>query len=91
MRANWFFRRNRCCYCCCRCCNTRTDSSSHVYTVYSLQHFADVPMHIYYGPGYTERNVMESMNEALHTLADGSELLHGTRQHCSSCSSRCSC
>ena len=89
MRVNWFFRRNRCC--CCRCGHVRTDSSSGIYTVYTLQHFADVPMQIYYGPGYTERNVLESMDEALHTLADTAETLQRTCGRCNSCNSCNSC
>jgi len=91
MRVNWFFRRNRCCGF--RCCQNRWNSSSGIYTVYTLQHFIDVPMQIYYGPGYTEGNIMESMDESLQTIANTAETLqyrYGQRTACNSCSS-CDC
>ena len=91
MRVKWFFRRNRCC--CCRCCryssrcNMQTHASSDVYTVYSVQHFANVPMHIHYGPGYTQHNVLESMDASLQTMADTAERMHSNcGQHTSCCS-----
>lgn len=90
MGLNWFFRRNRC-YCCCRCRNAQAVSTSSVYTVYSLQHFADVPMRIYYGPGYTERNVMEGMDDSLQTIADAAEMLQSNYRGSGSCRSCCSC
>ena len=91
MRVNWFFHRNRCCCCSCRCRNVQPHSSSGIYTVYSLQRFADVPMQIYYGPGYTERNVMEGMEESLQTIANTAEMLHNSVQRTDSCSSYGSC
>lgn len=91
MRVNWFFRRNRCCCCCCRCRNVQTDSSSGIYTVYALQHFADVPMQIYYGPGYTERNVLENMDDALQIIADSAEMLQNTVRRPNPCSSYSAC
>lgn len=90
MGFHWFFRRNRRC-CCCRCCNEQNHSTSSVYTVYSLQRFADVPMQIYYGPGYTERNVLEGMEESLQTIADTAEGLQRSCWQSGSCRSCCSC
>ena len=90
MGLNWFIRRNSRC-CCCRCRNVQAVSSSNVYTVYSLQHLADVPMHIYYGPGYTERNVMEGMEESLQTIADTAEMLQSSYRPSGTCRSCCSC
>lgn len=88
MRFTWFFRRNRCCSCC-RCCTVQTVPASAVYSVYSLQRFADVPMQIYYGSGYTEQNVLETIDRSLQTLADTVERPQDNyRRYDSSCTCR---
>lgn len=87
MRTNWFFRRNRCCNCC-RCCNRHTDSSSEVFTVFTARHFADVPMRVFFGPGFTERDVLESIDDSLQTIADASTVRQSSNRRRSNC---CSC
>lgn len=87
MRNNWFFRRNRCCSCC-RRCSSQTDSSSAVYTVFTARHFADVPMRVFFGPGFTERDVLESIDDSLQTIAENTSVRENSSRRCSACCSR---
>ncbi len=55
------------------CCTqiTRCSSSDfrETYRVYRYR-YEPVPMRIYYGPGYTVENVLESMETSLQRIAD---------------------
>ena len=75
MFCNRFVHRN---HCCCNRCRNRSDVSAQVYTLYSMQHFVDVPMHIYYGSGYSHQQVLESIDQSLSTLAESAAELQST-------------
>ena len=69
MYHQWFFgRRQRCC---CRrnCCHCGSDSSG-VYSVAYYRHFANVPMRIFYGPGFTAEDSLEIIDNSLETIAE---------------------
>ena len=68
MHHQWFFgrrqgccQRNRCHY---------GGNSSGVYSVAYYRHFADVPMRIFYGPGFTAEDSLESIDNSLETIAE---------------------
>lgn len=69
MYHQWFFgrRRNRCC--CRSCCHS--GNSSGIYSVAYYRHFANVPMRVFYGPGFTTEDSLESIDNALETIAEG--------------------
>lgn len=68
MYHQWFFgyrqrcgcQRNRCHY---------GGNSSGIYSVAYYRHFADVPMRIFYGPGFTAQDSLESIDHSLETIA----------------------
>ena len=80
---NRFFFHNRRCsrYRCCSCHNRQCSNASTVYTVYDVRHYADIPMRIYYGPGYTQQNVLESMDASLEIIAHAAQSLQTVNPH----------
>lgn len=65
---------SRCCNRCCnqcgcgqRCCGQSASAAE--YFVNYRYRFVDVPMQVYYGPGYTERNVLESIDDSLQAIS----------------------
>ena len=69
MYHQWFFgyrqrcgcQRNRCHY---------GGNSSGICSVAYYRHFADVPMRIFYGPGFTAEDSLESIDNSLETIAE---------------------
>ena len=59
--------------CCNHCgCNQRRCGQSAPAAEYFVNYryrFVDTPMQVYYGPGYTERDVLESIDDSLQTIA----------------------
>ena len=64
------FLRKGCCNSCRACLYPAVSHTAQVYTLYSLHRFVDVPMHIYYGPGYSQQQVLESIDQSLTTMAN---------------------
>ena len=64
----WFFGRRRCC--CHRNCHLHGRDSSGVYSTAHYRHFANVPMQIFYGPGFTAEDSLENIDNALETIAE---------------------
>ena len=60
-----------CCLCWKRCCTRQreTVSAAAEYTVTYRYRYVDVPMQTYYGQGYTNENVLESMDRSLQRIA----------------------
>ena len=77
----------------CGCCRTRcditTNASAQVYTLYSLHRFVDVPMRTYYGPGYSQQQVLESIDQSLTTMATCAQTVQTGMQRDCGCN-RCS-
>ena len=69
MYHQWFFGRRQGC-CCRRNCCHHGGHSSGFYSVAYYRHFADVPMRIFYGPGFTAQDSLESIDNALETIAE---------------------
>lgn len=69
MYHQWFFGRRQGC-CCRRNCCHHGGHSSGLYSVAYYRHFADVPMRIFYGPGFTAEDSLESIDNALETIAE---------------------
>lgn len=68
MHHQWFFGcRQRCG---CRSCCHQGCNSSGVYAVTYYRHFANVPMRIFYGPGFTAEDSLESIDNSLETIAE---------------------
>lgn len=68
MHHQWFFGcRQRCG---CRSCCHQGCNSSGVYAVTYYRHFANVPMRIFYGPGFTAEDSLESIDTSLETIAE---------------------
>ena len=85
---NRLFRR-RSCNCCHTRCYPAAGNAAQVYTMYSLHRFVDVPMHIYYGPGYSQQQVLESIDQSLITMSDCAQTLQAGMQYPCGCNRCC--
>ena len=82
MYHQWFFGRRRSC-CCRRSCCHHSGNSSGVYSVAYYRHFANVPMRVFYGPGFTAEDSLESIDNSLETIAKGFSHQHSAcRRNC---------
>ena len=53
----------------CGCRQCGQSSSATEYLVNYRYRFLDMPMQVYYGPGYTEQDVLESIDSSLQTMS----------------------
>lgn len=82
MCQQWFFGRRQRCSCGCGCRND-SDSSSGVYSVAYYRHFANVPMRVFFGPGFTAEDSLESIDNSLETIAEQfSQRQTSSRRNC---------
>lgn len=64
--------RRSCCVCsvCKRTCCQQNDCSGRIQTVCTCSRYADVPMTIYYGPGYTDVDCCKTQTGILQDISD---------------------
>lgn len=70
-RTPWHFR--NCFRRCCQCCRNGAEHTSAETIVTIRRRFLDVPMQTFFGPGFTERDILENIDDSLQTIA---------HQHC---------